>query len=236
MKQAKIVILPIASYEQHGQLLPWDTDITIASFFAEKVHSRIDDSIVLPAIHYGIAEEHPCNSISVHLEKAIDYWMDILCSIRGSMKSVKLVVIINGHGGNQDALKAVCNSFNHRGSGTKAMVLGVFQPQARQVAETLFGAGPAHADSAEASVYAEITGISKDIEVIVEKAEPHSLFLFSANQLSDSGVVSKTGTVMIDKNAAKVIIKESLLEMELLIKEYIETISVYEYEEENKSN
>ncbi len=228
MRHARIAILPVASYEQHGPFLPFDTDIVIAKYFAEKIQAIFDESMMLPAVPYGIAEEHQCNSISIRLENAINYWMDILSSIRESMTSIKLIVMVNGHGGNKDALKAACNSFNYRGNGTKAMVLDVFQPKARKKSEEIFGAGPVHGDSAETSVYEVITGAEEDIEIFVKRVEPHALSLFQSKHLSQSGIVSKTDRVFADKNAGRMIIEASIQEMKTKIEEYMDTILSYE--------
>ena len=52
-----VVILPIASIEQHGPHLPISTDSDIVTKIATKLSERIN-GVLLPTINYGISDEH----------------------------------------------------------------------------------------------------------------------------------------------------------------------------------
>lgn len=213
-----IALLPIGSYEQHGPILPPDTDIKIAEHMAKELEKWLKGTRVLPTIPFGMAAEHNGfeNTISVSLKNAMGYWMDVLKSIAYNNPQTSLVVVINGHGGQQAMLEAICSELNYTTHGTRFMALHVFQPHSRRIAADLFGAFSAHADSVETSVYAAIdpeVGNLSGQTFAIEPAIKHGLRMYPVSNISETGIVSKLPYVIIDPEAGKKVIQSSFEEM-----------------------
>jgi creatinine amidohydrolase len=102
-----VVVLPLGSTEQHGPHLPLDTDTVIATAVAHGLADRIAatgaDVVVAPPIAYGASGEHEqfAGTVSLGLE-ALEY---LLVEYgRSACRWAERVVIVNGHGGNVEAL------------------------------------------------------------------------------------------------------------------------------------
>jgi len=86
--------LPIGSWEQHGNHLPYDTDTRIAAALCQACATPTDT--VLPAVPYGCSFEHRGldTMISIRVSHFADFVTDI---VRAQSEPL---VLINGHGGN----------------------------------------------------------------------------------------------------------------------------------------
>ena len=229
-KKVNVVILPVGSYEQHGPVLPLDTDIKIAEYEAQELTKRVTSSMILPTIPFGMAAEHDgiANTISVSMEHAMGYWHDVLKSIVKNMCDTKLIVLVNGHGGNQSMLETICSQMNYTIDGPKCIVLHVFQPESRELARELFGSFSAHADSVETSVYFAIDEqYAPKHETLMETeiAKRHALSLFPTRQISKDGIVSKMATIEVNPEKGRKILEKSVYEMEEKIKDCLEVVN-----------
>ena len=110
-KQDAIVILPIASLEQHGPHLPVEVDSmlgeTVAARTAAKVAARGQAVVVLPVLWTGLSEHHMSFGGTITLDNAT-----FAAVIEGVVRSVlrhgfKKIVLLNAHGGNENALRAI---------------------------------------------------------------------------------------------------------------------------------
>ena len=99
------VIIPVGSLEQHGAHLPITTDSDIVTEIASRLAKKCG-FIVFPTINYGVSFEHaPLINASITSDAFIEFLRDILRSLIEN--KIKSVVILNGHGGNRDALDTV---------------------------------------------------------------------------------------------------------------------------------
>lgn len=98
-----VALIPVGSIEQHGPHLPVSTDSDIVSYVAEKVAEK-NGFFLLPTIQYGVSSEHsPFFNMSVSsstLEKTL---IELCVSL--SKNHIDRVIVLNGHHGNQEALK-----------------------------------------------------------------------------------------------------------------------------------
>jgi len=96
------IIIPVGSLEQHGAHLPITTDSDIVTEIASRLGKKCN-FIVFPTISYGVSHEHyPLFNTSVDL----GHWIgEILNSL--TENSVKSVVILNGHHGNERSIPDV---------------------------------------------------------------------------------------------------------------------------------
>lgn len=95
----QLAVLPIGSFEQHGDVLPLATDTLIACGIAEAV-SRAYDLFLLPPITMSCSHEHAAWMGTVSISSATLHRVvnDIVESLRRS--GVSKLVLVNAHGGN----------------------------------------------------------------------------------------------------------------------------------------
>ncbi|NEE01057.1 mycofactocin biosynthesis peptidyl-dipeptidase MftE [Phytoactinopolyspora halotolerans] len=102
-----VVVLPLGSTEQHGPHLPLDTDTVIATAvacgLAERITADGTDSVVAPPMAYGASGEHEQFAGTVSLGRdALEFLL--IEYGRSICRWAERLVIVNGHGGNVDAL------------------------------------------------------------------------------------------------------------------------------------
>lgn len=103
--RALTLLLPLGSTEQHGPHLPLDTDTRIAVAVAEGVAARLADTVVAPALAIGASGEHAGfpGTLSIGTRVLTDVLTEI---VRTAGPEFARIVVVNGHGGNADALRA----------------------------------------------------------------------------------------------------------------------------------
>ena len=96
-----VVLMPVASCEQHSLHLPVFTDSMIGGEVARRVHELLpDDVLVLPVQWLGYSQHHiryP-GTISAISETHLLLMMDIVASVVGY--GFKKILVQNSHGGN----------------------------------------------------------------------------------------------------------------------------------------
>jgi creatinine amidohydrolase len=113
---AEAALLPVGSTEQHGPHAPLGTDAIAAELIATDTAEATDRAVVVaPTIDLGVSEEH----------RAFDGTMWVRpetfrAMIRDAVESlanhgIDRVVVVNGHGGNVEALAEVCRTLTRSG-------------------------------------------------------------------------------------------------------------------------
>ena len=106
-----IVILPVASLEQHGPHLPVEVDTmlgeTVAVRAARKIAERGQQALVLPVLWTGLSEHHMSFGGTITLD-----FPAFAAVVEGVCRSVlrhgfKRIVLLNAHGGNENALRTI---------------------------------------------------------------------------------------------------------------------------------
>ena len=103
-----LAVVPVGSTEQHGPHAPLGTDVMAAEAVADAALERFDRDVVrAPAIPVGIAEEHRQfpGTMWVSEDTFRNYVREAVESL--ASHGFDRVVIVNGHGGNVDALREV---------------------------------------------------------------------------------------------------------------------------------
>lgn len=111
LEAAELAILPIGSCEQHGPHLTLDTDTAVAEAVARRLASELGDAAVLcPTIGYGLSEHHLgfAGTLTLRPETLLALVADVLESLAHA--GIRRVLIVNGHGGNVDALRLASRS------------------------------------------------------------------------------------------------------------------------------
>lgn len=96
---AKVAVLPVGSFEQHGSHLPLSTDTLIACAIACRVAADYD-LMLLPPITISCSHEHALfpGTVSVSPSTLMAVVRDIAASL--SAAGIPKLVIVNAHGGN----------------------------------------------------------------------------------------------------------------------------------------
>lgn len=106
-----IVILPVASLEQHGPHLPVEVDSllgeTVAARTAAKLLAKDQPVLVLPVLWTGLSDHHMSFGGTVTLDTAAFSAM-----VEGVVRSVlrhgfRRIALLNAHGGNENALRTI---------------------------------------------------------------------------------------------------------------------------------
>ncbi|ABW00968.1 creatininase family protein [Caldivirga maquilingensis] len=98
-----IAILPTGIVEAHGPHLPLGTDALMATYIAEEA-ARRTNALLLPTVWYGntyVLDKFP-GTISISNEVLYMLYREIFREV--VRNGVKYLVVVNGHGGNVDAL------------------------------------------------------------------------------------------------------------------------------------
>jgi mycofactocin precursor peptide peptidase len=147
---APLLVVPLGSVEQHGHHLPLGTDTAVACAVAEEAAGRLDGALLAPALAYGASGEHEDfpGTVSIGTEALTGLLVEYG---RSACRWAGRVLLVNGHGGNLDALLAAT---------------GVLRREGRDVAWFPCGVpgGDAHAGRAETSLmlHVEPLGVLAD--------------------------------------------------------------------------
>ncbi len=105
---ADVAIVPVGSTEQHGPHAPLGTDVFTAEAVAEAGTEEYNGEVVIaPPIPVGIAEEHRQfpGTLWVSEDTFRSYVRETVSSL--AYHGWDRIVLVNGHGGNVDALREV---------------------------------------------------------------------------------------------------------------------------------
>jgi creatinine amidohydrolase len=112
---APIVLLALGSWEQHGAHLPFDTDTVIIEAVVDAAIRTVDPEntqfSVVPTIGVTASDEH--NGFAGTLSIGTNALSDAIVSIARSASWARGICIVNGHGGNADALKLVHSALDY---------------------------------------------------------------------------------------------------------------------------
>lgn len=110
-----IAVLPLGATEQHGPHLPPETDTLLATAAARELGaSDVGTVRVLPALAYGASGEHQAfeGTVSVGTEALAGTIVELGRSV---CDWADRLVVVNGHGGNVDALRRAVPLLRHEG-------------------------------------------------------------------------------------------------------------------------
>jgi len=103
---ARVVVIPMGSTEQHGPHLPLLTDSLMVDSVAKIAAERAGGVLVAPLIPYGTSDNHLdfAGTASLRLDTLRALIVDVGRTLAGH--GFDVVVLLNGHGGNFQALAA----------------------------------------------------------------------------------------------------------------------------------
>ena len=108
-----IVAVPLGSCEQHGAHLPLGTDTFVAAALAARLADRCPDVVVAPPVGVSASGEHAGFPGTLSIGTATTAAM--LLELSRSADWAAGIVIVNGHGGNLDAVEAAMATIREEG-------------------------------------------------------------------------------------------------------------------------
>jgi mycofactocin system creatininase family protein len=156
--ESPLLVVPLGSVEQHGHHLPLGTDTSIACAAAESAAGSLDGALLAPALAYGASGEHEGfpGTISIGTEALTGLLVEYG---RSAGRWAGRLLVVNGHGGNLDALRAAVPLLRSEGRDVAWFPCGV-------------PGGDAHAGRTETSLmlHVEPGGVREDRAVAGETA------------------------------------------------------------------
>jgi len=107
-----VLIVPVGATEQHGPHLPLDTDTYLACEIAGRVNAVRPTSWLAPPIAFGASGEHADfpGTLSIGTDVLRDVVVEL---VRDSSRYWRSLLVVNGHGGNIDALQLAAEVCRH---------------------------------------------------------------------------------------------------------------------------
>ncbi len=203
-RAARVAVLPVGSFEQHGDHLPLITDTVVACSIARRVAAEYG-LFLLPPVTISCSHEHIsfAGTVSISAHTLIAMVTDIADSLRAS--DIDRLAIVNGHGGNY-VLANVAQEANIAGP---RMTLFPTQ-QDWETARTAAGlrstvSDDMHAGEAETSmllyVYPELVQDGYQHADWQANPRPH-LLVTGMRGYTDSGVIGQPSLATAEKGQA----------------------------------
>jgi creatinine amidohydrolase len=201
---ARVAVLPVGSFEQHGDFLPLITDTIVACVIARRLSADYG-LLLLPPVTLSCSHEHSAfaGTVSISAETLIAVVTDLTESLRRS--GIDRLAIVNGHGGNY-VLANIVQQANVAGP---QMVLfpGRTEWEAARAAAGLQTAASEdmHAGELEVSLllhtYPELVG--KDFRHRDWQAHPRPHLLVTGMRgYTESGVIGRPSLATAEKGRA----------------------------------
>ncbi len=109
----RLLVVPLGSVEQHGPHLPLDTDTRIAVALTRGLAGHRGDVVVAPPLAYGASGEHAGFAGTLSIGTAA--LTTVLVELVRSADHFAGVVLVNGHGGNLEAVRAAAATLTDEG-------------------------------------------------------------------------------------------------------------------------
>lgn len=229
-EKSDTAIIPVGSNEQHGPHNPLGTDHFIAKALAEEVAKRTG-VLCVQVVPFGVSSHHRhfWGTISIKPETLQEYVKDVCLSL--NYYGIKKIVIVNGHGGNFNALTDLARKLREHG-----IFISVFQwwPAASKLLPNLFEPEERrHACAEETSMnlllHPELVDMSRAVDDVPResalRAEGLTLPLDTVDYTS-LGVFGKSTTASAEKGKRvfEAVVKELSRHVNALKKAKIEEL------------
>ncbi|MFD0580936.1 creatininase family protein [Dactylosporangium darangshiense] len=210
-RAAAVAVLPVGSFEQHGEHLPLTTDTVVACAIAAAIAERYQ-LLLLPPVTIACSHEHAAwpGTVSISATTLSAVVRDIAASLERS--GIHQLAIVNGHGGNY----VLSNIVQEANVGARRMTLYPTRTEwdaARSAAKlTSSGHDDMHAGELEVSMLLHVAPhLVRDGFVSGDHAAPDRthLLLHGMAAYTASGVIGYPSAGSAAKGAA---LMESLTE------------------------
>lgn len=229
-----LALLPVGALEQHGYHLPLGTDTIMVDWICKQAAENLPNVVVAPGIPYGTSENHDAfpGTVSVSLDTLKQTIIDIGQSIFSH--GFDILLIVNGHGGNTQAVAAAAHQLRLHSGRVVAQLM--WPGMVHEAWRCLEGDISWHADESETSLMLAIAPEKVYMERAVdEKPEPIPFFQFTEEALLSNKVdlglpkthmISSSGTIGLARLATpekgKLITQEAIQNLKQTISALLE--------------
>jgi len=174
-RERTMVVLPIAACEQHGPHCPTGTDTILCRSIAEAVEAATPEQVLLlPTFWLGASTHHL--RLGATLTAGMETYIAILEEIIEPLldEGYRRLLILNGHGGNVDPLKAALRNLQLRNPDALLAGQSYWSMAASQIAEIMEGNEKTvgHACEAETSLMLYLRPDLVDSAACEDNGEP----------------------------------------------------------------
>jgi len=178
-----VVVLSIASVEDHGRHLPMDVDNFLIRSICEAVGERIPDQmLLLPHLPYGFETHHMDYPGTIDI--AADHLVNMVADIGLSVvrHGFRRILIANGHGSNVPVLDLAARKINNQSE--DALCASFIWPSLildtlRETRQSKYPGGMAHAGELETAVYLHLNGEAVRMDLAeADLSFPPSQFIY----------------------------------------------------------
>jgi creatinine amidohydrolase len=192
-RNATVAVLPVGSFEQHGDYLPLSTDTIVASVVAREL-GRAYPLLVLPPVTISCSHEHAAwrGTVSISARTLHQLVTDVAASLETA--GIHRLVLVSGHGGNY-VLSNVAQEASVHGPRIAVFPLGADWEKAREHAGLQTGNHEdMHAGELETSIllaaYPHVIRPGNETADWAADERPHLLTLGMAGYTT-SGVIGR---------------------------------------------
>jgi mycofactocin system creatininase family protein len=114
LPETPLLVVPLGSVEQHGPHLPLTTDTAIADAVARAAVPSLGGALLAPALAYGASGEHEGFPGTISIGTAALTGLLVEYG-RSACRWADRLLVVNGHGGNLDALRAAVPQLRSEG-------------------------------------------------------------------------------------------------------------------------
>ncbi len=205
--EAKIdkAIVAFGSCESHGEHLPFGTDTFVAYDIASEVAGRLDNTVVVPPLWYGMSHHyrHKPMNISISSETLIKVYKEVLQSL--IHWDIKKILIINGHDGNIAPIEIAARDVKIENPSVGIAFLDAWWEVAgkllpKDTFEVWDGLG--HGGEGETSIalamFPKLVDKSRSKRMIPDM-DPHVKLIWNFDELTDYGSSGDPGKATLEK-------------------------------------
>jgi creatinine amidohydrolase len=203
-RSARVAVLPVGSFEQHGTFLPLATDTIVACVLSHRVSTE-HGLFLLPPVTISCSHEHSAfaGTVSIGARTLIAVVDDVRASLRRS--NVDRLVLVNGHGGNY-VLSNIAQEANVSGAAVTVFPTRPDWDAARAAGGLATnGSDDMHAGELEVSImlhaYPELVGGEYSGADAHASPRPH-LLVTGIRGYSESGVIGRPSLASAQKGRA----------------------------------
>jgi mycofactocin precursor peptide peptidase len=199
--QRRAVLVPLGSLEQHGPHLPLDTDTRIAVAIACRVTAGLEGVAVAPPVTFGSSGEHAGfpGTLSIGTRALTELLLELG---RDAARDWESLLLVNGHGGNVDAVAGAIARLRAEGRRCDAFHAGL-------------ATGDAHAGRTETALLLHLdpgavrmnlveTGETRPVHELMDRLRRDGVLSVSANGVlgDPRGATAEEGRRLLDELVA----------------------------------
>lgn len=219
-RPGSIVVVPVGSFEQHGNHLPVATDTILVDAVCQDGTDLVADEIpilVTPTLWAGLSPHHLDfgGTVTLEVETMIALLQNVATSILDN--DFDALIFVNGHGGNEAILSTAVSKIGHESVAAQVLTITYFQlatPFINNIRESDAG-GMAHGGEFETSLMLHLRPdlVRDDLSDATPMDDPYELRggdLFEGGPLSvyrsfeeysDAGAVGEPDLASAEKGA-----------------------------------